>query len=89
MGLIFLVVYTGNFATLLSDEITETSLSDYTDIDGKEIGTFIEYESMLRNFGAEISTFNHDEIDEAIDMLKDSELDGIAIDGAIAHHKAV
>jgi len=68
---VLFIIYAANCIIILSGTIIEKSLTDYTDIDGKEIGTFLEYEPLLRNFGADISTFNHDELNEAIDMLKD------------------
>jgi ABC-type amino acid transport substrate-binding protein len=88
MAFVLFASYTATLTTRLSIPITETSISDYEDIDGKEVGSWAVYQDILEEYGADVSTFREKDIENAVDRLKDGDYDAIALDSAIVTYHA-
>lgn len=88
MSYVLLAAYVGDLASRLSVHQDQNSIKTYEDIDGKTVGTYEEFETVVSKYGADVETYEWNSNGELkmIDDLKDGKLDAIVIEYPAANY---
>lgn len=74
---VLLAAYASDLTARLKLPSTYTSISDYSDIDGKKVGVYSQYKSIAESLGADTKTYGSGftEAKDMIDDVKDGDID--------------